>query len=349
MLLESLLRKRGLERCTGGVWKSLAGPTRVIDLLECANLDDFKRKVTEAFYPQPFLPSFGLSPAPSYDAALATLKQALQQLPCGTPLIVFVEDINSLLKMRDWEATFVCFASLVASQGNGIVVGNSSALLAYTTFESLPHTGLRTKRFFVPSLARDSEELVKYATDGGHLYKAGGSPRDERPPNFSRRIALWDGNVQMIKEGSDSDVALVASRVRTILRSVRLDTPQWAHMVTPVCMASPAAVLEQRGCLLQLLCDSPNNEVSVLSLPEEMVDLRIAEQLAAVDLVTFRTITNAAGVESEVVAPYHPIVLDLFRAHRAALPTVTSDNIADDKAAFGDSESLPSLPVSPSN
>ena len=323
VLLESLLGKRGLERGADGVWKDLAGPTRVIDLLECASLDDFRRKVTAAFHPQPFLPSFGLSPPPSYNAALAILKRALRMLPPDTPLIVFVEDINSLLRMPEleWQPAFVSFATLVASRGNGIVVGNSSALLAYTNFESLPHAGLRTARFFLPSLPRESEELVKYASDGGHLYKAGFKPRGETPcPDFTYRIALWDGNVQMIKEGSDSDVARVASRIHAALQDISLvGKPQWAHLVTPACTKDPATILEQRAILLQLLCDSPNNEVPLLSLSVHVCANQIAEQLAAVDLVTFRTVKDAAGVDFEVVAPYHPVVIDLYRARKAAI------------------------------
>lgn len=305
-------------RGASGVWKSVAGPTRVVNLLECASVTDFEQKATQAFYPTPFIPSLGLSPPPTYDAALTILKLALLQLSMDTPLIVFVEDINSLPRMAGWQAAFTRFAVVVASNNNGIVVGNSSALLGYTNFESLPHTGLRTARFFLASLPRDSEELAKYAADGGHLFRAGFSPPNQLlRPDLSHRMVLWNGNVQMIKVGSDSDAARVLSRVRTVLQTLSLDDkPQWAHLVTSA--GTKTEVLKQRSDLLQLLCDSPNNEVPLLSLPAQMVDLRIAEQLAAVDLVTFRTLKDAEGREYEAVAPYHPVVLAQFRAHKAA-------------------------------
>ena len=189
----------------------------------------------------------------------------------------------------------------------------------YTNFESISHAGLRTTRFFIPSLHRDSEKLEKYAADGGHLYRVGCSPQDELS-NFTSRIALWNGNVQMIKRGSSADVAQVSSRIRTILQHVSLEEkPMWAHLVTPACIESPAAVLVQRAGLLQLLCDSPNKKVPLLSLPAQMVDFRIAEQLAAVDLVTFRTLKDTTGCEYEAVAPYHPVVIDQFIAHKAAV------------------------------
>lgn len=49
-----------------------------------------------------------------------------------------------------------------------------------------------------------------------------------------------------------------------------------------------------------------------------MHDLRIAEQLAAVDLVVFRTRCDPAGCELNVVAPYHPVVLTLFAQYSGA-------------------------------
>jgi len=107
-------------------------------------------------------------------------------------------------------------------------------------------------RFFVPSLPRDSEELLKYAADGGHLYKDCFSPRNNVScSDFSSRIALWSGNVQMIKRGSTTSVSQVLSRVRTVPQEVSLeDKPQWTHLITPMCAKAAATVLKLRAELL---------------------------------------------------------------------------------------------------
>jgi hypothetical protein len=326
VFFESLLRKRELSGGKG-VWKGAAGPTRVVNLLECNGLDDFQHKIIQAFYPAPFLPSFGLSPPPSYDTTLVILKSALQQMPQNTSLLLYLEDVNSLVKWPNWQDAFISLAIVVGSSGNGLVIGNSSSLLAYKKFEPLSHAGLRTKSFFIPSLPRDSEELAQYAADGGHLYRAGFSAlADEtRRIDLTHRISLWNGNVQMIKMGSDADVDEVRLRVKRCLEDPAslVDKPQWAHIVVPECAKSPNAVLELRASLLQLICDAPKHEVPLLSLPLQMRYLRIAEQLAAADLVTFRTLKDASGAEFVAAAPYHPVVLTLFQAYKASIAEAT--------------------------
>ena len=319
VFFESLLLKRALSN-SSGVWKGFAGPTRVVNLLECSSLDDFHRKVVQSFHPLPFLPSFGLSPPPSYDSTLAIMKEALARLPAETPLVVFVEDINSLVTWSGWQADFVKFTTIIGSSHNGLVVGNSSALLAYTQFESLSHVGLRTKCFFLPSLPQESEDLAKYALDGGHLYQAGfAPPQDLKATDLSHLIAVWDGNVQMIKDGSDADVNNVFLQIQRCLEGISLDDkPQWAHLVTPACVNAPAAALGLRTELLQILCDAPGNEVRLSALPPRMRALRIVEQLASVDLVTFRTVKDRGGVEFVAVAPYYPAVLQQFKLYKAA-------------------------------
>lgn len=316
VLWEALLTKRPEnDSVDEGLWKGFAGPTRVINVLKCATLDDFRQEVVAALSSVPFLPSFGLSPPPSFSSALEVLETALRTLPSATPLVVFIEDINGLVKFPGWEHTFIQLATAVASNGNGIVVGNSSALLAYQNFESLSHIGLRTDTLFFPSLPAASQELLQYAQDGGHLFAT------VRPAGFSSKnlvpqIALWNGNVQLLKHATMRTVDAVCTRLVQCLESVDLvDKPQWSHLITPACVESSASVLKLRAALLTRLAETPGHEVPMLALPRAMRVLLISEQLAAVDLVTFRTLLDEAGGEYDVVAPYHPVVIELFKQY----------------------------------
>jgi hypothetical protein len=85
------------------------------------------------------------------------LKAALMKLPPETPLILFVEDIN---RLADWEHWQDAAIALITSVGlNGRFVGNSSVVLAHRNFESLNHTGLRTRAFFLSSSPQIDPEL----------------------------------------------------------------------------------------------------------------------------------------------------------------------------------------------
>ena len=317
VLWEALLAKRPEAETKDGVWSGLAGPTRVINLLKCASLDDFRRQVVAAFSSEPFLPRLGLSPSPTYESVLEVLEAALRELPTTTPLIVFVEDVNSMVKFPGWELAFLQLSTAVASSGNGIIVGNSSTLLAYMNFESLSHTGLRTDAFFFPTISTGSKELKQFAQDGGHLF-APGHPQPSPPKkSLVPQLNLWNGNVQLIKHGTARTVDAVRTRLAQSLEGLALvNKPQWSHLVTPACIESAASVLHLRAALLALLSKAPGHEVPILELPRAMRVFLVAEQLAAADLVTFRTRSDLAGDgEYDVVAPYHPVVVELFKQY----------------------------------
>ncbi len=57
-------------------------------------------------------------------------------------------------------------------------MGNSSAVLSYAKFQKYSHAGLRTKRYFFPTLAADDPQLVLFAESGGRLWD------DARPTEF---------------------------------------------------------------------------------------------------------------------------------------------------------------------
>ena len=321
VLWEALLAKRppAAERVAEGVWAGLAGPTLVVNVLKCESLDDFRRRVVAALAPVPFLPSFGLAAPPTYDSAMDMLEAALGALPTSTPLILFIEDINGLVRYPGWESAFLKLSTAVASHGNGIIVGNSSALLAYTNFVSLSLTGLRTGTFFFPSLPTGSEELTQFAEDGGYLFAAGRPASVPAATSLVPQLSIWNGNVQLIKHGTAMSVCAVSTRLRQGLEDLTLvDKPQWSHLITPACVKSAATVLRLRAALLALLAEAPGHEVPMLALPEVMHELRIAEQLAAVDLVVFRTRCDPAGCEFNVVAPNHPVVVTLFAQYSGA-------------------------------
>ena len=116
------------------MWSPLPGPTRAVNLLTCTNLDVFKAQITDTFIPKPIFPGFGLSPPPSYELALDVLSNALRLLASrsrpSSPekvFILYIENINRLASFDGWQDCFVPLAFAVASRGNGIVVGNSSA------------------------------------------------------------------------------------------------------------------------------------------------------------------------------------------------------------------------------
>lgn len=320
---EALLAKRPLAaaRAGEGVWAGLAGPTLVVNVLKCESLDDFWGRVVAALSPAPFLPSFGLAAPPTYDSVMGVLEAALRALPASTPLILFIEDINGLVTYPGWELAFLKLSTAVASNGNAIIVGNLSALLAYMNFVSLAHTGLRTGTFFFPSLPSGSEELTQFAEDGGHLFAVGRPDSDPAKTSLVSQVSLWNGNVQLIKHGTAMSIRAVSTRLRQCLECLALvNKPQWSHLITSACVESAATVLQLRAALLALLSEAPGHEVPILALPEKMHVLMIAEQLAAVDLVVFRTRRDPAGCEFDVVAPYHPVVVALFEQYASGEP-----------------------------
>ena len=313
---EALLRRRPVLR-GDGVWANLPGPTRVVNLLKCKDLDAFESHVISAFYPTPFLPSFGLSSPPTYAGALHVLECALQRLPKKSPLVLFIEDVNHITTFKDWETSYATLANAIASNGNAVIVGNSSALLAYMNFEGLSHSGRRTSVYFFPSLRSDDKELLQFAQNGGHLW-AMDSGGHTGAQSLVSKINVWGGNVKLVKKGTSNDEDLLRTKIGQSLREVRVPVHWAGRVLLPE--SSRERILKLRKELLQQLADSPaseNHELRVKSLSPEMKELMIAEQLAALDLVVFRTVRNESG-EEIVVAPCYPAVLLQYQAYIAA-------------------------------
>lgn len=300
------------------VWAPLPGPTRVVNLLKCKDLSAFEAQVIDTCVPEPFLPSFGLSSPPSFEKALDVLEKALWVLSIirsKESLIIYIEDINRLASFAGWQDRFVPFASTVASNGNGIIVGNSSSLLAYLKFEALPHTGLRTSKFFFPTLSRKSDEFVEFLNNGGHLFKPGYQGAVSRPSIYQKSDA-WNGNLSMLKHGTCDDEDAIRVRITQCLTDVQVfnnsETRKWKDLVSDG--LPPQKILDLRRQLLKLIEDSPDHSILVRDLPSEIRACRIVEQLAAIDLVTFRTVEDhLSDNESVIVAPYHPAVMQQFK------------------------------------
>jgi hypothetical protein len=254
-----------------------------------------------------------LSPPPDFESTLLVLEAALKKLPPETPLLLFVEDINRLAGWEHWQDSAISLFTAVGAKG--LVVGNSSVVLAHRKFESLSHTGLRTSTFFLPSLPPNDPELQEYAQGGGHLYQPGFIATPTLRPNLSARISTWNGNLHMIRKGTEQDHDDVLTRISKSLASLQLP-PQHQDLVTQACSEDPARVLELRKEMLQLITDAHANQIPLLSLPAEMKRLNIAEHLQAFDLVTFRTLIDvASGADYVAVAPYHPCVLTQFKIY----------------------------------
>jgi hypothetical protein len=271
----------------------------------------FEQAVVDAFHPKPFLPSFGFSPPPDFGSTLLVVEAALEKLPPETPLLLFVEDINRLAGWEHWQDSAISLFTAVGAKG--LVIGNSSVVLAHRKFESLSHTGLRTSTFFLPSLPPNDPELQEYAQGGGHLYQPGFVATPTLRPSLSTRISTWNGNLQMIRKGTEQDHDDVLIRISKSLASLQLP-PQHQDLVTQACSEDPARVLELRKEMLQVITDAPDNQIPRLHLSDEMKRLNIADHLAAMDLVTFRTLMDeASGDDYVAVAPYHPCVVTQFK------------------------------------
>jgi hypothetical protein len=258
-----------------------------------------------------------MHPEPTFDSTLRVLELALQELPKATPLILFIEDVNKVAEWKDWKGPLATLITTVGS--NGIVVGNSSEVLAYTKFESLSHTGIRTSSFFLPTVSPDDPDLKQYAKAGGNLYQTGFPIEPTSVEDKSAQIAIWNGNLFMIRTGTKKDEMDVLTRIRQGLHHLELPSKH-AHLVnTKISSGETAQVLKLRTELLQMIADAPENQVPCLSLPGEMLEFKIAEHLATKDLVTFRTLWDETSNASyEVVAPYHPVVVTQFSRYREA-------------------------------
>jgi hypothetical protein len=333
---ESLLEKRPLQTGEDGVWTRIGGPTRVLNLLMCASLDDFKQEVMEVFHPTAFLPNMCMCPEPTFESTLELLEVALKKLPKETPLILFVEDVNQIAEYENWTGPLGNLLTTVGS--NGIVVGNSSEVLAYTKFEALSHTGIRTSNFFLPTVPPDDMDLKQYAKFGGHLYQPGFPTKPAPVEDKSNKIAIWNGNLIMIKQGTKTDELNVLTRISQSLNHLELPSKH-AHLVnTKMSPAESALVLKLRTELLQSIADAPKNQVSCHTLPLKVKDLKIVEHLAAKDLATFRTLRDETSNEDyEVVAPYHPVVVTQFNRYKAAAAAAAEESYkaaAEEKTWF---------------
>jgi hypothetical protein len=315
---EKLLKQRHLHK-KQGVWDSLPGPTRVVELLKCTDLAAFEAQIIDTFVPKPYFPSFGLSASPTYTMALEILAGALQVAAMQdryAPLILYVEDVNRLASFPGWQDRFVPLASVIASSGNGIIVGNSSALLAYRKFEELPHTGMRTSRFFFPSLPSMSEELAEFLRNGGHLYQQGYLMPPSPLVSLIGQSDVWNGNLVMLKHGTREDVRALRIRIGLCLTVVNtFGDSRWKELVDDE--MQPQQILDLRMGLLQLIADTPGHEILLDNVPVLMQQHKIVEQLAALDLLTFRTLES----KEVVVAPYYPAVIQQFKVFFEAQKT----------------------------
>jgi hypothetical protein len=319
---ESFFKKRPVQSSgVPSVWTPLPGPTRVLDLLKCKDVASFEAQVVNTFVPTPVLPSFGLSEPPSYVMALDVLQRALLLANSASlnflfspqnALLVYLEDANRLAQFDKWQDSFVPLAKAVASGGNGLVIGNSSALLAYIRFEALSHTGLRTSRFFFPSLSSSTEEMSEFLKNGGRLYVPGyEQPTSNVVAPITDKSHIWNGNLVMLKHGTSDDEFAVRIRIGQCLTSVNVLGSRWSDLINSD--ASPDEILALRMQLLQLLADSPNHEIPWKCLPPRLHQWKIVEQLAAIGLVTFRTTREESEDENVVVCPYYPAVITEFK------------------------------------
>ena len=261
---ESLLEKRPLQTGEDGVWIKIGGPTRVVNLLQCGSLDDFKEEIIEVLHPKQFLPNMCMCPEPTFKSTLKVLELSLKDLPNKTPLILFVEDINKVTNWKDWKDDVAALITTVGS--NGIVVGNSSEVLAYTKFESLSHTGIRTSSCFLPTVPPDDPDLKQYAKAGGNLYQTGFPIEPTSVEDKSAQIAIWNGNLLMIRTGTKKDEMDVLTRIRQGLHHLELPSKHTHLVDTKMPPAEMALVLKLRTELLQLIADAPKNQVPCLSL-----------------------------------------------------------------------------------
>lgn len=322
---EKLFKQRSVTGKEDSIWSQLPGPTRVVNLLKCTDLASFEAQVIDTFVPKTYLPTFGLFAPPTYEVALEVLEGALRELAKQNrraPLILYIEDVNRLASFEEWQDTFVTLATAVASSGNGVIVGNSSALLAFRKFKQLSHTGLRTSSFFFPSIPSTSEELKEFSVNGGHLYAAGAVPKRPRAPLIGKSD-IWNGNLVKLKHGTSDDEDDLRIKIALCLTVVNVfDNTPWRDLLDSE--APSTQILALRKGLLQLIADSPDKPILVHDVPPLMRQYKIVEQLAAMDLLTLRIPeSNSYDVKDEKVevVPYYPAVIRQYKGYLEELET----------------------------
>jgi hypothetical protein len=302
------------------VWAGLEGPTRVINLLDCKNLAAFESAFVTTFNPKPWLPNLCRLPEPSFESTLSVLKHVLPQIK-STPLILYLEDINRIhlyTSSGSSEASNTIMTLFTTiTENSGLVVGNSSAVLSFLHFQKYSHTGLRTHRYFFPTLSSDDPELLTYAGAGAHLWATDFVPPGPCLPSVASQIELWNGNVKMLskaaRDSADPHLALVKEQVLNALEEFALNEKDPLFHFLIAKDANKTHILSLRRQLLQMLVDH-NSKVPLKSLPNSIIKSKIHLQLAALDLVSFRTdVDHQTHAIVEYIVPYYPVVLKEFR------------------------------------
>jgi hypothetical protein len=279
-------------------------------MLECTSLDDFKAQFVSLFHPKPFFPNVTLQPEPTFASTLSLLKSVLKTLPF--PLIVYLEDVNNMLSFsNEKDGTIATFFTTINESG-GMIVGNSSVVMAYARFQKLTHTGVRTRRYFFPAVQSNDPNLLAYASNGAHLWAKQPSP--PTTPDVSTKIGVWGGNLKMLQKeatmGADGFRQQVQVNVSTSLTQLETIKKEHDILITSGCHKNEARVLDLRRELLSML--AKDGSVRVESLSEDMAKFRIAEQLSANDVTTFVRDIGSDGKGFDIVAPYYPCVITAF-------------------------------------
>jgi hypothetical protein len=309
---ENLLSKRPLLPSgeLSNPWLGFEGPVRVINLLKCRSLVDFENQFVSVFHPKPWLPNLTLRPEPCFTSTLSLLESVLKTSPF--PLIVYLEDINKMLSFStDVDGSIATFFTTINENG-GVVVGNSSVVMAYHHFQKLSHTGVRTHRYFFPAVPSSDPNLLAYASKGARLWANQASTPTR--PDVSSKIGIWGGNLKMLqKEASERAAGFqqqVERRVSMSLTQLNTILKQHENLITDCCRKNEDYVLDLRRELLSKLAKDGSVRVDMLS--KSMVKYQIAEQLCANDVTTFVREIGADGKCFEIVAPYYPCVITAF-------------------------------------
>jgi hypothetical protein len=291
-------------------FEGFEGPVRVINLLKCRSVVDFENQFVSVFHPKPFFPNLTLRPEPTFTSTLSLLESVLKTSPF--PLIVYLEDINKMLSFsNEVDGTIATFFTSINENG-GVVVGNSSVVLAYDRFQKLSHTGRRTRRYFFPAVPSSDPNLLAYAFNGAHLWaKQRSTPTT---PDVSAKIGIWGGNLKMLQKeatmGADGFQQQVKVSVSTSLTQLETNKKEHEILINAGCREQKAHVLDLRRELLSKL--AKDGSVRVKSLSDEMTIFRIAEQLCANDVTTFIREIGADGKGFDIVVPYYPCVITAF-------------------------------------
>jgi hypothetical protein len=345
MFWENLLRKRPLlpTRDTESLWYGMEGPTIAINLSKGADLRSFQEAVIRAFNPSPFLPNMTFRPEPTWDSTIAMLKAVLPTLP--HPVVVYLEDVNLINGFSNEKAAqdVVTTFFTTINECGGVIVGNSPVLLTHLSFQSWPHTGqtwphtgLRSSGIYFPALKVNDPELIAYAKAGGHLFAKGKAPSS---PGLDvvDKIDEWGANLfvlKMIVAFPQQESRLrqqVQARVKYALLTddcvclrdcgdcdcdVTLrNKPKYQYLVDEEDREEKRDVIKLRRQLLELLVEAADKGemLRVTDLPESMTQRNIHNQLAAVEVISFRTEFSHEGAPFDVVIPYYPYVLQAFK------------------------------------